>query len=123
MTRANKNLVIPARGAGIQGSYTRHPGARQDLRSVSPKILNRVQDDVSWIPSAYALRMTVVLFLFFLLPLSTLAEGAEVQIVTAPKSGITAWLVEDDSLPMFTLKLTFTGAGASRDPDGQEGRA
>jgi len=57
--------------------------------------------------------------------LTTLAgqANAEVSIqeVTSPK-GIHAWLVEDYSVPVVTIRFAFAG-GTSQDPDGKEGLA
>lgn len=44
-----------------------------------------------------------------------------VQTVTSP-GGITAWLIEDRSVPVVSLSFAFAG-GAALDPDGKEGRA
>jgi zinc protease len=50
------------------------------------------------------------------------ASAAEVQEIVSDK-GIKAWLVEEKSLPLFAVKITFTGAGSAYDPAGKEGRA
>ncbi|MCU0987677.1 MAG: insulinase family protein [Acetobacteraceae bacterium] len=44
-----------------------------------------------------------------------------VQTVTSP-GGITAWLIEDRSVPVVSLSFAFSG-GAALDPTGKEGRA
>ncbi len=44
-----------------------------------------------------------------------------IQQVTSPK-GITAWLVEDHSIPLMALQFAFTG-GSVQDPPGKEGLA
>lgn len=44
-----------------------------------------------------------------------------VQVVTSP-GGITAWLIEDRSVPVVSLSFAFKG-GAALDPAGREGRA
>ncbi len=62
-----------------------------------------------------------ILLLLFAFPV--IAATPQVQEVTAPKSGITAWLIEDKTLPMLSLRLAFAGGGAANDADGQEGRA
>lgn len=72
---------------------------------------------------AAACRSALLAAILLLLPLSVQAETAKVQEVVAPQSGITAWLVEDTTLPMFSLRLAFTGAGAISDETGREGRA
>lgn len=45
----------------------------------------------------------------------------EIQEVEA--SGMKAWLVHDDSQPLFSIQLVFEGAGSSSDPENLEGRA
>ncbi|MEM6441819.1 MAG: pitrilysin family protein [Pseudomonadota bacterium] len=45
----------------------------------------------------------------------------DVQVVTSP-GGITAWLVEEPSIPILALEMRFEG-GASRDPADQTGAA
>lgn len=61
---------------------------------------------------------TAFLFLLAALP----AEAAtEVEAVTSP-GGITAWLVEDHSLPVVTLDVSFRG-GAALDPADKSGLA
>jgi len=57
-------------------------------------------------------------FTAFALPAS--AEVA-IQDVTSPK-GIHAWLVEDYSVPIVTIRFAFAG-GTTQDPDGKEGLA
>lgn len=38
-------------------------------------------------------------------------------------SGVTAWLVEDHSLPVISVRVSFEEAGIAHDPAGREGRA
>ena len=38
-------------------------------------------------------------------------------------AGLTAWLVEDHSLPLVSVQLVFKGAGSSSDPEDKTGRA
>lgn len=45
----------------------------------------------------------------------------EIQEITTP-GGLTAWLVEDNTVPIVAIKFAFEG-GASQDPQGQEGLA
>ena len=45
----------------------------------------------------------------------------EIQSVTSP-GGITAWLVEDDTIPLIAMKFSFEG-GAATDPDDKAGLA
>ncbi len=44
----------------------------------------------------------------------------DIQEVTSP-GGITAWLVEDHTLPIISLKFAFKGAGAVNDPEDKQG--
>ncbi|MBY0407621.1 MAG: insulinase family protein [Rickettsiales bacterium] len=57
-----------------------------------------------------------------LLLLPRVAFATEVQEVVSAK-GVTAWLVEDHSLPLVSVKLTFRDSGVAYDPKGKEGRA
>ena len=50
------------------------------------------------------------------------ATVLDIQEVTSPK-GITAWLVEDDSVPVIAMSFGFKGAGAIQDPDNLQGLA
>ncbi|MFK0685636.1 pitrilysin family protein [Ochrobactrum sp. BD67] len=49
------------------------------------------------------------------------ARAIEIQEVVSPK-GIHAWLVEDDSVPLISMRFSFKG-GTSQDPSGKEGLA
>ncbi|WP_247875346.1 MULTISPECIES: pitrilysin family protein [Brucella/Ochrobactrum group] len=49
------------------------------------------------------------------------ASAIEIQEVVSPK-GIKAWLVEDNSVPLVSMRFSFKG-GASQDPSGKEGLA
>lgn len=66
---------------------------------------------------------TVTLAMVFLVLPAVVAARAEVRIqeVTSPK-GITAWLVEDYSVPIIAVRFRFEG-GSSQDPAGKEGLA
>jgi zinc protease len=46
--------------------------------------------------------------------------AAEVKEVRSP-SGLTAWLIEDNSLPMVSVRVTFRQSGYAYDPEGREG--
>jgi zinc protease len=48
-------------------------------------------------------------------------DGIDIQPVTSP-GGITAWLVEDDTIPLIAMKFSFEG-GAATDPDDKAGLA
>lgn len=49
------------------------------------------------------------------------AYALDIQEVTSPK-GIKAWLVEDDSVPLISVRFSFKG-GSVQDPEGKEGLA
>lgn len=49
------------------------------------------------------------------------ALALDIQEVTSPK-GIKAWLVEDSSVPLISVRFSFKG-GSAQDPDGKEGLA
>ena len=63
----------------------------------------------------------VLCLLFFCAPAAQAAERfLNIQEVMSP-SGITAWLVEDHSLPVISLQFAFKNAGAALDPPGKQG--
>ncbi|TIV45655.1 MAG: insulinase family protein, partial [Mesorhizobium sp.] len=63
---------------------------------------------------------TLCFALFFLL-LPALAARAEMNIhEVKSKKGITAWLVEDHSIPLIAIRFVFDG-GSAQDPAGKEG--
>ncbi|WP_232375575.1 M16 family metallopeptidase [Mesorhizobium comanense] len=59
--------------------------------------------------------------LFFLLLPVLAARAMEIQQVTSPK-GVTAWLVEDYSVPVIAVRFVLAG-GSTQDPPGKEGLA
>lgn len=59
--------------------------------------------------------------LFLILPALTAHAAMTIQEVKSSK-GITAWLVEDYSVPIITLRFDFDG-GSTQDPAGKEGLA
>lgn len=63
---------------------------------------------------------TIAVGLFALL-ISVPAFALDIQEVTSPK-GITAWLVEDASVPLISMRFSFKG-GSVQDPEGKEGLA
>ncbi len=63
----------------------------------------------------------ILSFIAFAL-LSTPALATQVQEVKS-KSGLTAWLVEEHSLPVVAVEIAFRGAGYAYDAQGLEGRA
>lgn len=69
----------------------------------------------------FASATTLVLALMFLVLPAVVAARAEVRIqeVRSDK-GITAWLVEDYSVPIIAIKFRFDG-GSTQDPAGKEG--
>lgn len=66
-------------------------------------------------------------YLFILIMLSvasavsSVSHAAKIQAVTSA-AGIKAWLVDEPSIPMISMKVAWTG-GARLDPDGKEGLA
>lgn len=59
------------------------------------------------------------------LVLAAAAQPAEASVTiqeVRSKNGVTAWLVEDYSLPMVTIRFAFEG-GSTQDPPGKEGLA
>ena len=61
----------------------------------------------------------LVLSLLLLFAFVQRAAAIEIQKVTSP-AGITAWLVEDYTVPLVSMSVEFTG-GSSTDPAGKEG--
>jgi zinc protease len=51
-----------------------------------------------------------------------MAHAVNIQVVTAKKSGIKAWLVEDHALPIVALHFAFQG-GSEQDPVNKQGLA
>ncbi|WP_235911264.1 M16 family metallopeptidase [Brucella pseudogrignonensis] len=64
-----------------------------------------------------ALATSMMLLILLNLP----ANAIEIQEVVSPK-GIKAWLVEDNSVPLVSMRFSFKG-GTSQDPGGKEGLA
>ena len=64
-----------------------------------------------------ALATSMMLLIILNLP----ANAIEIQEVVSPK-GIKAWLVEDNSVPLVSMRFSFKG-GTSQDPCGKEGLA
>lgn len=56
-----------------------------------------------------------------LLLATTRAEAMKIQVVKSP-GGVTAWLVEEHSVPMLAMRFAFEG-GSAQDPVGKEGVA
>ncbi len=63
-----------------------------------------------------------VLVLCSVILLALPAQAMRIKVVTSPK-GITGWLIESPTVPLFSLSFTFRGGGAALDPAGKEGLA
>lgn len=84
--------------------------------------MNRRDTATSMIANRFAIHaVTGFLALVFLtLPAVMPARAAvEIQEVTSEK-GVTAWLVEDYTVPIISVRFAFKG-GSTQDPDGKEG--
>lgn len=73
------------------------------------------------IQAAARIHLLAALAALALLVLALPARAIDIQEVRG-ESGVTAWLVEDYTLPMVTLRFSFEG-GSTQDPDGREGLA
>lgn len=67
------------------------------------------------------MKKTVLIALACLVALPAMASGPQVREVVSP-SGIHAWLVEDNRLPIISLAFAFRG-GVERDPQDKQGLA
>ena len=67
-----------------------------------------------------ALFASLLVFAGFLLPASR-AVAMNIQVVKSP-GGITAWLVEEHSVPLIGMRFAFEG-GSAQDPAGKDGVA
>jgi zinc protease len=70
-----------------------------------------------WLATACCALMLATLSLF-----SSEAQAMKIEEVESP-GGITAWLVENHSVPLIAMRLAFEDAGSAQDPDGREGVA
>ena len=61
------------------------------------------------------------LFLLLVLPVGPAFAAVKIQQVKSD-SGVTAWLVEDYTVPIIAVRFAFTG-GSTQDPSGKEGLA
>ena len=68
-------------------------------------------------PMFRRLAATLLLMLFAVSP----GHAVEIKEVVSPK-GIRAWLVQDDFVPLISMRFSFKG-GSSQDPTGKEGLA
>ncbi|MEO5759589.1 MAG: pitrilysin family protein [Mesorhizobium sp.] len=73
------------------------------------------------IPRARAAATLLLSVLFLALPALSARAAMNIQSVTSSK-GITAWLVEDYSVPVVAIRFVF-GGGSTQDPPGKEGLA
>lgn len=73
-------------------------------------------------PNRFVLALTTVLLAFAFLTMQAIAPAraaVEIQEVTSEK-GVTAWLVEDYTVPIVSVRFAFKG-GSTQDPAGREG--
>ncbi|NQZ14914.1 MAG: insulinase family protein [Alphaproteobacteria bacterium] len=70
------------------------------------------------------MKIIIILFiaLLFSFPVNAAEKFLNIQEVTSD-SGLTAWLVEDHSLPIIAIQFSFLDAGAKNDPANKQGRA
>lgn len=61
-----------------------------------------------------------MIFLFFCVPAHARNKTLDIQEIKSP-GGITAWLVEDHSVPVISMNFGFKGAGALLDPPDKQG--
>jgi zinc protease len=104
------------RGAGRSEalSFFQHPSTVSALRADPPSPTRG---------EGRTLRAFATLFLsvlFLILP-ALAARAMDIQEVKSPK-GITAWLVEDHTVPIIAVRFVFDG-GTAQDPAGKEGLA
>lgn len=69
------------------------------------------------------MRQTKWMALLACLLLWPAAALAELQVQEVTAAGMTAWLVEDEHIPAFELRLVFRDAGYASDPADRQGRA
>lgn len=62
----------------------------------------------------------VIFSLLTFISFSSYADILNIQTVISPK-GIKAWLAEDKTIPVISLRFMFVGAGAINDPDDKQG--
>ena len=66
--------------------------------------------------------ISLFIALLFSFPVNAAEKFLNIQEVTSD-SGLTAWLVEDHSLPIIAIQFSFLDAGAKNDPANKQGRA
>jgi zinc protease len=72
-------------------------------------------------PLAVAIAATVLALTLALSSVAPARAAMKIQQVTSPK-GVSAWLVEDYSVPLISIRFAFEG-GFTQDPKGKEGLA
>ncbi len=90
-------------------------GALTSPREAPPSPLARGEGK-----ALHAIATLFLSILFLILP-ALAAHAMDIQSVTSPK-GVTAWLVEDYSVPVVAVRFVF-GGGSTQDPVGKEGLA
>ncbi len=65
---------------------------------------------------------TIFIFLVCAVPAQAKSKFLDIQVVTS-KGGITAWLVEDHTLPVLSFQFTIRDTGSAYDPEGRQGLA
>ncbi len=81
---------------------------------------NSVQNPCSRRPGLCALTLLMAIIMFH--PAWTRAASATTIERVTSQSGVSAWLVEDHTLPLITVKIAFRG-GSTQDPEGKDGLA
>ena len=66
--------------------------------------------------------ISLLLTLILAAPVQAKERFLDIQEVQS-QNGLTAWLVEDHSLPIIAMKFSFLGAGAKNDSAEQQGRS
>lgn len=74
------------------------------------------------LPSLCITLITGILISAALLP-ARQAVAMDIQSVTSPKYGLTAWLVEDHSIPLIAMEFGFKGAGSAQETPKTQGLA
>ena len=97
-------------GRGLVG-----PGLRRDDEEGAGSLRWRA------VPSQAKAMILLAALLLFVVSLPPVAAAMQIQPVTGA-SGVEAWLVEDHSVPVVTIRFAFPG-GAALDPAGKSGTA
>src|SRR5690606_10974268 len=86
------------------------------------QLMDTMQTEKAMTANRFTLALTTVLLAlaFVTLPAVMSARAAvEIQEVTS-EGGVTAWLVEDYTVPIISVRFSFNG-GSTQDPAGKEG--